>query len=237
MNGYDALTDTPMNTHTSPTMQWLVEQTVEAPPDTWLAPAELTKYDSLTVSKRQADWLLGRWTAKRLIQRIEKERNGTVWPLARLEIGSRPDGSPYLTNPAWSYALSISHSHGRAFCVAGYGDPERAIGADLEHIQPRHTQFVSDYFTPIEQQLVAHTPPAHKDTLITLIWSGKEAFLKAIKKGLTVDTRIVSCLPQSSPETTDSWQPLTVKTRWANQTRPWQGWWRRDDAFVLTIVM
>jgi 4'-phosphopantetheinyl transferase len=114
----------------------------------------------------------------------------------------------------------------------------RAIGADLEKIEPRLPLFVEDYFTPYEQAQVAATAPAWRDTLITAIWSGKEAALKVVQLGLTVDTRGVEC--RIPPVTTrpEGWVEFAIDWRPQYLPQPFPpmvGWWRVWGELVLTI--
>jgi 4'-phosphopantetheinyl transferase len=217
-------------------LDWLLQEgaDISLPPEMWLAPAEQEKLAGLQVAKRRGDWLLGRWTAKRLLQSVEQKRSGVVWPLAQLAIAPRADGSPELVSPRLPWALSLSHSHGRALAAVLPGDPDQAIGADLEKIALRPPSFNNDYFTPLEQAWLAELPADQKALGQTIIWSGKEAFLKAIKKGLTLSTQTVSCLPSAMLRGDIGWQSLQVVSAW--ETRPWSGWWRTADDFVLTLV-
>jgi 4'-phosphopantetheinyl transferase len=68
------------------------------------------------------------------------------------------------------------------------------LGCDLELIEPRELNFVHDFFTPGELAAVQALPPGpDRDTLITVIWSAKEAALKALREGLRLDTRQIDC--------------------------------------------
>ena len=76
-----------------------------------------------------------------------------------------------------------------------------------------------------------------RQTLANAIWSGKEAALKAIRRGLAEDTRLVTCLPAVEEEG-DGWQPLNY--RWEAAERalpPLAGRWREADGFVTTLAI
>ena len=192
-------------------IDWLIQTTAHHPhlirgqaPPGLLSPAETAVLDTFSVLKRRQDWLLGRWTAKRLLQALIQQQSRRTVLLENFSILPGKDGAPRvhfdLGEPDIkdSYAISISHSHGISLCAAVSG-PDSLIGADIELVEPRHENFASDFFTPGEQAQINHAAPERHDTLITAIWSGKEAALKAIRQGFRTDTRIVSCRFNTPP--------------------------------------
>jgi 4'-phosphopantetheinyl transferase len=241
-------------------INWLLQTTSDHPdlargiaPAGLLSDAEQVRLAALKTGKRRRDWLLGRWTAKRLIQPYVERQTGSRLPLDALIIGTDPDGAPHviadyrlqigsivcnLQSIICNLRLSISHSGDRAFCALS--DAMGAhVGADIERIEPRSWQFVEDYFTDEEIELVRRAP-ADRDTLVTAIWSAKEAVLKALHLGLTVDTRSVSC-SIAWPDRADGWANLALvfdgHLLELDTTPALVGWWRRMDDFVLTVAV
>ncbi len=106
-------------------------------------------------------------------------------------------------------SLSISHCDDHAFCALSDRQSVR-VGADIERIEPRARQFAEDYFTAAELEHVRAAPPDDRDTIVTLIWSAKEAALKALHLGLTVDTRSVAIGLEPTSRFGASWMPLAV---------------------------
>ncbi len=228
-------------------IDWLVQTEADLPAlpaEAWLSPTEQVRLAGLRVAKRRHDWLLGRWTAKRLVQIcFARERGADVPDLALIEIVPAPDGAPELrlhglpVSPDPQRTLTISHSAGRAFCALG--PPGVALGADIELVTPHPASFCEQYLTLVEQDLIRATPSALHASLITAIWSAKEALLKALRVGLTVDTRMVECLPLLSahglPQT---WQPVQAA---CDPSLGAAGvprcWWRTDETFVLTLAL
>lgn len=206
----------------------------------WLTAGELAHWDSLRTEKRRGDWLMGRYAAKRLITGVVEAIEGRRLSLNQISILPHPDGWPIVTLPDGSppLSLSISHVHSRAFCAVMVGE-QQLLGADVEAITPRSPAFVDDYFTALEREFLAATPPAQNAALVNAIWSGKEAALKAIRRGLAEDTRIVSCLPHPLMDGQTDWLPLRMK--WltgpsAHPMPPLGGLWRREGHFVLTLA-
>ena len=83
-------------------IQWLVQDHSAHPalagggvPAGLLTPAELTRYQSLAGDKRRRDWLLGRWTAKRLLQAV---LDGTP-ALDGIELDNDSNGVPLARSP------------------------------------------------------------------------------------------------------------------------------------------
>lgn len=228
-----------------PTIHWAIESGAQMPPFApadqpfFLANEELSHYRSLSVPKRREEWLLGRWTAKRLIQRvISHDSNVSVRP-QDIQIHNRSDGSPVVELAGLaSLTLTISHSHGHAFCAVVAGS-NQLIGADLEHIEPRSKLFAEDYFTTPENDVLDRAKSeAQRSLLTTAIWSGKEASLKAVRAGLTVDTRSVTCLfDLDGLDAAATWSPFQISWTPESGLPSLTGLWRQIDPFVLTLAL
>jgi 4'-phosphopantetheinyl transferase len=203
------------------------------PPADLLNEAEAARFAALKTEKRRRDWLLGRWTAKHLVRQWVWQKTAEWLPLAAVEIGNDADGAP-IVNGHWS--LSISHSNGYAFCAVAEGG---ALGADMERIEPRIEHFAADYFTVEELDRLPVTDDRLRDTMVTAVWSAKEAALKALHLGLRVDTRAVSCLIDPVVALPQQWTSFAIQVdgrRLNRATARLTGWWRTMDNFVLTMA-
>jgi len=235
-------------------IHWLCQSgAAPASPDA-LSPEERTAFDALKSDKRRRDWLLGRLTAKRLLRRVLADL-GRDLPPDGIVVLRHADGWPQVSLPALGDAapaltLSISHAGEWAFCAAMLGQ-NQALGCDIEAIEPRSDGFIEDYFTAAERELVAQAESL-RYVYANAIWSSKEAALKAIRRGLAEDTRIVTCLPQGTDLTdgrvaatrpsvrslANDWQPLLIHWERPERALPaLAGWWRELDGFVLTIAV
>lgn len=207
------------------------------PPRGLLSAAEQTRFAALKSDKRKRDWLLGRWTAKRLVQTVLAGR-GVRASAVDVVIDNQESGEPYLAQPAQPLSLSISHAHGHAVCAL-VEQADCRLGVDLELVEPRSAEFVASYCTPVEQAALAAAPPQLHPLLATAVWSAKEAALKALGKGLTVSTHAVTCHVQASTPPQE-WTPFAVElnTELLGTPAPdLNGWWRSIAPFVLTIVI
>lgn len=224
-------------------IDWLTQASADcaAPVKQWLTVEEQAQYVALKSDKRRHDWRLGRWAAKRLLQVTLRHRTGECPPLTALAIHNAPDGAPYATwdlgkHGEWGAVLSLSHTGDQAFCALSY-EPI-PLGADIEYVEPRAVEFVNDYFTQPEIALVMHAPSFARDQHITAIWSAKEAALKALRLGLTVDTRAITCHIQPMRHGPAAWMPFEIETASARIPRApsLMGWWRTLGRYVLTLV-
>lgn len=178
-----------------------------------------------TVPKRRADWLLGRWAAKRLLVLAgEAGREADVAVLAARS------GAPeaFVGWKASPLALSLTHSHGVA--VAAFGPAGARVGVDLERIEERPVAFLGDWFTAAEQSFVASAVSA--PLAATLVWSAKEAVVKALREGLRIPAKKVNVAPESGPDD-GAWRRFAAR---GPDDEGWSGWWRAGDGFVLSTV-
>jgi 4'-phosphopantetheinyl transferase len=225
---------------------WLVQSSADCPfeSDEWLSTTERERYAAFTVPKRRHDWLLGRWTAKRLLQAALRQETGRSVPLYDWVIRAEADGAPEVSVPHQlrnlpgldTLTLSISHSGDHALCAVSFGSGKSLLGADIERVEARDEAFVRDFFTEAEQAQVAQASAALRPRLVTAIWSGKEAALKALRLGLRADTRAVSCVLEPGEPFPRSWTPFRLE--WHDRPVPTLfGWWRMLNAeYVLTLV-
>lgn len=218
----------------------------------WLSAAERERLAGFRFAKRRRDWLLGRRTAKRVVTQALLQRYGGSPTLAALEIAADPSGAPFarLAPEAPPFgglapgarlplSVSISHSHGAAFCAALWTGPyAEAVGADLERIEPRPETLLRDFFT--EEEIAASADRQDREVFVNGVWSAKEAVLKALRRGLTVDTRSVSCLPDGSGGLSrGGWRPFGVRCSPNLLDSPAEihGLWQVRDGFVLTLAV
>lgn len=232
---------------------WLVSAAADDPalaagiaPHGLLAANEAARLATFTIAKRRRDWLLGRATAKALLQ-AWLARESVAPPTVDLTIQSETTGvpTPWLVDDR-GYAplpvsLSISHCDGHALCaLIGLRDVRTTVtlGADMEKVEARAWSFVADYFTPREVAQVQHAADADRDAVVTAVWSAKEAALKAAQLGLSVDTRAVDIDLGGRPPS-DDWQPLIVGWDARLNLPPaaaFTGLWRRWGPYILTLA-
>jgi len=233
---------------------WLEQTEADVPAgDDWFSTLEAARLNGMCFPKRRADWRLGRWTAKRALALY---LNIPAHPesLAEIEVRPAASGAPeaFFANKPAPATVSLSHRSGRAVCAVARSGA--ALGCDLEMIEPRSEGFLTDYFTAQEQALVARAPAPGQPWLCTLLWSGKESALKALRVGLRLDTRCVMVNPVDAlvrpAEGGEGWAQdptFTIQAScWSSRWRPLQacytdgqffhGWWHNAGNLLRTMV-
>jgi len=220
---------------------WLEQTDADMPvTNDWLSGWEATSLSRLRFAKRRSDWRLGRWTAKQavaLLLNMPARRDA----LAGIEIRQASSGAPevFFASQPSPVTISLSHREGAAVCAVA--PSSIALGCDLEVIEPRSDTFVTDYFTPEEQALVARASARDRSQLLALLWSAKESALKALHTGLRLDTRCVVVKLVGNPHScgekevcpSENWCPLQVSY---NHDEVFHGWWRQNGNRLQTLV-
>lgn len=169
-----------------------------------LSAAEFQRYRSLASAQRQREWLGARLAAKYLfLSRFELPGDGRhdsravthlmretlvslplwMWRSIEVATGCNPEHpGPFFR---WrgghevKVALSLSHTgHDACACIAAGSD----VGIDLQNVEQRVAAFYRTNYTAAEAQWVdrgAGCDPSGRDWLYTLLWTLKEAALKA----------------------------------------------------------
>jgi 4'-phosphopantetheinyl transferase len=232
---------------------WLEQNETDVPASNdWLSESEAARLDSMRFAKRRSDWRLGRWTAKLAISGY-RNLPGDFQSLRDVEMRPAPSGAPevFFAGQLANVTVSLSHRGGVAVCAATGSSV--ALGCDLEIIETRSDCFTTDYFTEEERALVTHACADDRPRLLTVLWSGKESALKALRLGLRLDTRSVEVslndVERCSAEG-GLWRPadslLALRPRGANQWLPFRvrciggqvfhGWWQSTENLVRTLV-
>ncbi len=229
-------------------LHWLIQlddspAAPATPPVGLLTEAELAVWSAFKVEKRRREWLLGRETAKKVLAGLVEATADRWLAPDQIAVIAHPDGWPVVHLPSLdgrelAATLSISHAGGWAFCAALEGELQ-PLGADLEPIAPRSPGFAAEYFTDLEQEFLAAAPVEQRELLVNAIWSGKEAALKAIRRGLAEETRLVSCLPHPPMNTPSSWLPMRIVWDAGRIDHPLPsltGRWRLYEGFLVTLA-
>lgn len=235
---------------------WLQQSETQVPPGThWLSPGETAHLNGLRFPKRQCDWRLGRWTAKRAIALYLGDPSPAL--LNQIEICPAPSGAPevFLAGQPADFSISLSHRLGAAMVAL---TPSRGpVGCDLESIEAHSASFVADYFTPQEQLVIRRSSACDHDALVALLWSLKESALKALHQGLRLDPRQLlvtfalnagptcenlhrcqeglSHIPPviGGPSAQHPWHHVTVTL---NRDFVLHGCWQRSASLVRTLI-
>jgi phosphopantetheinyl transferase (holo-ACP synthase) len=184
------------------------------------------------VPKRRDDWLMGRIAAKSVVAAALEDVFPGPWPPRAIEIASASSGMPYARlapeagqgggfapGERLPISVSISHTAGHALCAAtcfgrADGAPPRWIGIDLGLVEPRSQEFLGTFFTEEERRFVGDAPPSERDLRANVVWCAKEAVLKALGLGLSVDTLGLSCIPEAGLADPAEWPTAPADGAW-----------------------
>jgi 4'-phosphopantetheinyl transferase len=213
-----------------PAMGWWLAVGEDAlPPGTgWLAPGEAERAAVLR-HPRRTEYLLRRLAAKRAVAAVAGLPADPA-ALSHIEVGNLPSGAPvvHVDGSRVGLGISLTGRTGWAVCLVG-----TRVGCDLELVEPRSTAFVRDSLTLTELRFMASRPDATgREVAANAVWSAKKSALKVLHTGLRHDTRDLG-VRLATVAAGWGWCPLVVRVP---EYGVFPGWWRRDGAFVLTVV-
>jgi phosphopantetheinyl transferase (holo-ACP synthase) len=137
----------------------------------YLGESERAQHDALGPRGRRG-WLLGRIAIKDAVRMHRWERgDGALFPV-EVEVRNEASGRPVIEGGP---QISVAHKDDVAVAIVG----ERAVGIDIERIEPRTETFAAIAFTDAERALGAG------DEWLTRVWAAKEAAAKQRGTGLT----------------------------------------------------
>jgi phosphopantetheinyl transferase len=150
---------------------------------------EIETYDALA-TRRQIDWLSGRIAAKDAVRHhLWQAGVGPIFPI-EVEVHVEASGRPRIElaerlRPR-ALAVSIAHKHGLAAALVR---DARAVGLDVERVEPRDDAFLELAFAPAERALFPAAPGRARDEAIARAWAAKEALGKRRGSGLEHNPR------------------------------------------------
>lgn len=179
------------------------------PADTFLCSAESAYLQTLRAEKRRGDWLGGRFALKVLLAResgllpvcslpsavaecpVEMSA-AALGVLKNIDVVKLPSGAPQVFIGAVPDARSVSITHSHGWVVAALSAPQTFLGIDLEKIEPRSRAWAEDFFDPREKG-------PGTDEHLTKIWTQKEAVLKLLGRGLSLNTQEIVLDNETAP--------------------------------------
>lgn len=148
-----------------------------------LHPDERKYYESLRFEKRMRSFLIGRYAAKRAVAALTGETD-----LTKILVQSGIFTQPIVTLPGHqNIQVSISHCDHWGIALAF---PEvHPLGVDIEKIHLDKNEVLEKQMTPIEIELIKTQPDSY-ETMLTVLWTAKEALSKVIKTGLMTPMKV-----------------------------------------------
>ncbi|MHB1448323.1 MAG: 4'-phosphopantetheinyl transferase family protein [Bellilinea sp.] len=203
-------------------------------PDDQLSVEEWNRFRQMRFPKRRSEWLSGRLTAKKLIVKCVPDMENV--PYAQITIANSAAGAPYARTADKILAVQLSISHREGWAAAAVNlNTGISLGIDLEWVEDHPLSFYEDFFTADEVRALGEYAAEQRAWAGSLTWSAKEAVLKALSQGLSVDTRAVEVL-RIAKHTVDGWGEIELRVaNMANES--WFGFWRNQGQHVLTLAV
>lgn len=152
------------------------------PADGILSERERAFYETLRFPKRRTEWLGGRFALKQLAA----EALGLT-DLRQAEVLPHESGKPVLTVGAKPCNLAFSITHSSGYAAAAVSTANRFLGIDLEKTEHRIEAWAKDFFHPSELT-------DGSDAFLTALWTQKEALVKLLGTGLSLNSCDVRCV-------------------------------------------
>ena len=142
-----------------------------------LSPAEIRKADRYMKQSDRHLSLVSRALVRYLIAEVTRQDPKS------LNFSTNEHGKPFLVGLP-DIHFNLSHSHGVAVCALCRG---AAVGVDVEDVR-RYTDLsiAKRFFSFFEAELISKASNAEKRKLFFDIWTLKEAYIKAMGKGLSI---------------------------------------------------
>ncbi|NJL45377.1 MAG: 4'-phosphopantetheinyl transferase superfamily protein [Leptolyngbyaceae cyanobacterium SM2_3_12] len=148
----------------------------------FLSAQEQEKLDALSLAAVRRNFLLSRGCLRLLLGRYSQRA-----PQA-LEFTYGPQGKPALQGDSHQQdeEIHFNLTHSSQRLVLAISD-RHVLGVDVEQVRPvrRLPKLCQRYLTPRESQTVLELPPPQAHHRFLQYWTGKEAYVKALGRGLT----------------------------------------------------
>ncbi len=144
-----------------------------------LSSDEQQRADRFYFERDRYGFIVGRGLLRMILSRYlaiaPNQLQFTYGPQGKPELQGHPPVSPTVT-------FNLSHSQGLALYAVTC---DRPIGVDLEHIRSiEAVELAQRFFAPQEYEAIAAVAPDQQERAFFEFWTCKEAYLKAIGKGL-----------------------------------------------------
>lgn len=148
---------------------------------------ELIRFKAFTSERRVLSFLRGRFAAKTALNSLSGVK------LSSLHIKPGVFGQPVvqcLTKQSLPLHISLSHIDKGAVAVAS--SKIYPLALDLECISERNTEAMASQMTEIEMEWVNSLDQLPVVSVLTLLWTAKEAMSKILCAGLAVDFKLLA---------------------------------------------
>lgn len=143
----------------------------------FLTDREMQEYSAFKIEKRRREWLGGRYALKMIATTL------FTFDVKNMEVKNLPSGKPALLVPGGTH-LPVSITHSGDYAAAAISVTGDNIGIDMEVIEPRSRSWAEQCFHNDEIS-------SNAAFFLTELWAKKEAVLKFLGVGLSIDMQDV----------------------------------------------
>ena len=146
-----------------------------------LSPDERTKADRFRFPKDRSQFIVSRGALRAILSRYLNISSHI------LRFDYNPYGKPSLIVGQGGNTLRFNVSHSRGMALIAI-TKNRDIGVDLEGINPNFSclEIAEKFFSPLENSVLLSLPEHLQATAFFTCWTRKEAYIKAVGKGLSI---------------------------------------------------
>ena len=146
-----------------------------------LSTDEQTKAERFHFPKDRSQFIVSRGALRAILSRYL-----TINP-SLLRFDYNPYGKPFVTSAQGGNTLRFNLSHSRGMALIAI-TKNREIGVDIEGINPNFSclEIAERFFSPLENSVLRSLPEHLQPTAFFTCWTRKEAYIKAVGKGLSI---------------------------------------------------
>ena len=146
-----------------------------------LSTDERTKADRFRFPKDRSQFIVSRGALRAILSRYLNISSHI------LRFDYNPYGKPSLTVAQGGNTLRFNLSHSRGMALIAI-TKNRDIGVDLEGINQNFSclEIAEKFFSPLENSVLRSLPEHFQATAFFTCWTRKEAYIKAVGKGLSI---------------------------------------------------
>lgn len=180
-----------------------------------LSADELNRVNRLRFTKDQNRFIIARAALRQILSYY------LCLDSREIRFAYTPEGKPMLMDDSGQQKLrfNLSHSGSMAICAVSWG---REVGIDIEQVKPdiAFEAIIDQFYSSDEIGAIHKTPIEERKHMFFQYWVRKEAFLKAIGKGLSFPLNNVDVSRQPGTE----WAPVKVLDSISKRS----SWYGRD---------
>lgn len=182
---------------------------------------ELKQYQSINLIKKR-DWLAGRVALKIAYSSFKQDHKINV---SKWQVGNKVNGEPFIIGSK-NLFYSLSHSYSWGVGVVS----TVPIGVDIEKVRI-HTKSFLKYITKKREIALLKDKKMDKNSLLTLIWTVKEAVSKATTSGIMINPKNVTIIACE-----DNYYKVRIKMK-LTEIPIWKVYCYRVENYYITIAV